>query len=637
MSTRNLNRQVQRKVLRLLLDNKPAQFSDNNISHPHLGLSNESHSNDHHSTCNDDDDDDLTSISEFDDMDSLISDSDSNTTNESDDSSVDEPNESSLSFTQELLIFFTLFNLSRTAMEYLLALLRRHGIDAPKSVYLLTKLKGKKFTHVNDMAEGKFAYLSIKDNIMFCLNHGLLLLQNIYSKVENVYSLKIMISIDGLPLYKSSSVSLWPILFKIESVDRPLPIACYCGKGKPPIQLYLENLVEEVKELMNEGLQYAGHLIKLQAPLFVCDAPARSFIQGIKGHAARFGCGYCRCETVREEAHTIFPTCVSELRTTPSYYANLENNQITMSPLREITSLATHFPPEYMHSVCLGIVRKLFNYYFRPIKGLRLRCRVFGKNYSDLNDLIHKYSVYTPREFQRRPRSLQELEHFKATEYRLFLLYLGPFFLKKFLLTEYYEHFLLLHFSIYVFTSPLLNHLNTLAKRCIEIFVNNMPELFKRTSLSYNTHVILHLYDFVSLYGSLDFFSAFPFENYLALLKRRVKKTRGVFQQTLSQLHDIRALNIHSPIQDLFYSNASPNQCAIIDSTVVLIQHVTPEGYIYGIILTFKRPLYTYPYSSQVLSIGYYRETKDNASGFPTRKAIMLPIDSEYLVIPFVA
>ena len=55
-------------------------------------------------------------------------------------------------------------------------------------------------------------------------------------------------------------------------------------------------------------------------------------------------------------------------------------------------------------------------------------------------------SKQIPDEFQRATRSLGEIGTWKATEYRLFLLYSGMFILKGILPEDKYNHFLL--FSI---------------------------------------------------------------------------------------------------------------------------------------------------------------------------------------------
>ena len=47
-----------------------------------------------------------------------------------------------------------------------------------------------------------------------------------------------------------------------------------------------------------------------------------------------------------------------------------------------------------------------------------------------------------PSEFSRQPRWLDELDRWKATEYRQFLLYAGPLVLRDLLHKEVYQYFL---------------------------------------------------------------------------------------------------------------------------------------------------------------------------------------------------
>ncbi|KAJ8952617.1 hypothetical protein NQ314_007500 [Rhamnusium bicolor] len=61
-----------------------------------------------------------------------------------------------------------------------------------------------------------------------------------------------------------------------------------------------------------------------------------------------------------------------------------------------------------------------------------------------------------PLEFNRKPRSLDELQYWKATEYRTFLIYLGPLVLKDILDVAVYENFLAFHFSITILLSERL-------------------------------------------------------------------------------------------------------------------------------------------------------------------------------------
>ena len=81
-----------------------------------------------------------------------------------------------------------------------------------------------------------------------------------------------------------------------------------------------------------------------------------------------------------------------------------------------------------MHLVCLGVVRKLLFCYF--LKG-NYSCRVPFGLLAELNNEINQSRNVLPREFNRKLRDLSELKHFKASEFRTWLLYIGPLLLKS--------------------------------------------------------------------------------------------------------------------------------------------------------------------------------------------------------------
>lgn len=106
--------------------------------------------------------------------------------------------------------------------------------------------------------------------------------------IHHLERISIKINIDGLPVYKSSKDEFWPILFNIEEAPGlpPMIIGVYSGKSKPcDINLFLKPFVDEMEEVLKNGVQINGHTISVSIRCFICDSPARSFVKGII-----FGC-----------------------------------------------------------------------------------------------------------------------------------------------------------------------------------------------------------------------------------------------------------------------------------------------------------------------------------------------------------
>lgn len=102
------------------------------------------------------------------------------------------------------------------------------------------------------------------------------------------------------------------------------------------------------------------------------------------------------------------------------------------------------FPLDYMHLVCLGVMRKLIFVWLYGSLKTRLRHAAI----TQLSNMLTFISYYTPNEFGWEPRSLDVVRKWKAAETRKFLLYTGTEILKKTLPKYLFEHFLLLHAAI---------------------------------------------------------------------------------------------------------------------------------------------------------------------------------------------
>lgn len=109
-------------------------------------------------------------------------------------------------------------------------------------------------------------------------------LRNCFKDLGQSISISININIDGLPLYRSSNKTFWPILFNIHEYPsiRPMALGIFFGESKPScVRNYLLPFVEEIKPLLQNGLELNGHKIRISIRCFICDSPARAFIKGL--------------------------------------------------------------------------------------------------------------------------------------------------------------------------------------------------------------------------------------------------------------------------------------------------------------------------------------------------------------------
>ncbi|XP_065648069.1 uncharacterized protein LOC136077845 [Hydra vulgaris] len=425
---------------------------------------------------------------------------------------------------QKLLNFYLRYNLTRNAMEALLKLLNiNYDETLPLSV---TTLKAKSITYNQSKnwvkrieKKNLMSYIGVKDNLLYCMDHRNLQL-SLKNKDGNsgIVKLRLFFNLDGLPVFKSSKLSFWPILMSFRDYNHigALPVALHCGVEKPNLNFYLKQLVDEL-QILSVPFDLKGQQMVISDVDFICDTPARSFAQNIFNHNAYYGCGYCNIKGEYCYNRIIFTDQNCTPRSDESYKSISENNQHGPSPLLNIPQLSglqSSCPPEYMHLVLQGVVKKLCTYYFTKVPFLHLSCRLSQHLLSKLSAEIDDIRKYLPSEFHRKLSSLVNFKNWKASEFRQFVLYLGPFLLHDKLPDRYYDHFIMLHFSMYVLASDEYVAYHVIASECVKKFVEFMPILFSKRSMVYNM---------VYKYGPLDSFSAFQFENMLGLLKRRIK------------------------------------------------------------------------------------------------------------------
>lgn len=92
------------------------------------------------------------------------------------------------------------------------------------------------------------------------------------------------------------------------------------------------------------------------------------------------------------------------------------------------------------------------------------------------------------------------------------------------------------------------NTLLQYSREILQWFVDASSREFGETFTSYNVHSLSHLADDVERYGtSLNDLSAFKFENYMQILKKKVRNTNNPVAQVIKRDHEVKAANLVVP------------------------------------------------------------------------------------------
>jgi len=201
--------------------------------------------------------------------------------------------------------------------------------------------------------------------------------------------------------------------------------------------------------------------------------------------------------------------------------------------------MVSQFPQDYMHLVLLGIMRKLLNTW---CSGQPRRRRLSALNITRISDRLVRFRPCMPVEFQRKPRTLLDIRHYKATELRTVLCYTGPIAFRDILEDDVYDNFMLLSCAMRILLSTQLNTMyGAFAGQLLRAFVEHVKVLYGEQMLTYNMHGLIHIADQAAARDTLDDISSFPFENHLFQLKRMLRKNQKTLKQLVHRILERRA------------------------------------------------------------------------------------------------
>jgi len=335
----------------------------------------------------------------------------------------------------------------------------------------------------------------------------------------------------------------------------------------------------------------------------VCDAPARSFLKRIIAHTGYYSCERCVIKGERRDHRIVFNKFgPCEERTVEKFNeCAYDDHQKGISPLAQTVNCIKDFPLDYMHLVLLGVLKRILSFL---LKGPTI-CRISRKQISLISDRLTSYRANTPSDFNRKPRGLDDLCYWKATEFRLLLLYLGPVVFKGILSDQAYQNFLALHVSMSLLLSDGIESdpdMIKYSKELLKWFVCDCSTVYGEIFNVYNIHSLSHLPDDVVNHScSLNDISAFKFENYMQSLKKCVRNSKNPVAQIVKRLTEKMESAFQKKIRNSFKINGKDVFFQAKDGTICeILNIVQADKYECNM-----EPFYNKPIPSNILGIFY--------------------------------
>ena len=372
---------------------------------------------------------------------------------------------------------------------------------------------------------------------------------------------------DGVPLFKSSSVSIWPVYLVVNNLPPDIRVnsenvilcALWCGPQKPPCHPLLKPLMEFFKTLTTVGISlqtpvgmktFRGKLL-----LGVFDLPAKAAVLNVKQFNGTYGCSTCFHLGAQVQRSHVYPPQKHSLRNHHTMVKHAQqatdSNSIVFgvkgpSVLSSALDLVKGVPCDYMHAVLEGITRWLLRAWFTS--PYHNECFSLRSSLSHIDQQLVKQRP--PHEFSRPPRAIStHMSYWKASELRSWLLYYSLPLLLHRLPSLYIHHFALLVCAIHILLKDSITYAAlSVAEEMITDFLKLLPELYGEKSCTANSHALSHIAMFVRLWGPLWTHSAFGFESKNSHIKNMIHGKSSVVDQLVFSSDVCLTLQAVSPM-----------------------------------------------------------------------------------------
>lgn len=380
---------------------------------------------------------------------------------------------------------------------------------------------------------------------------------------------------DGIPVFKSSKTNIWPLYLTINELpfeerkkrENTLLLGYWFGDKKPHMNMFIYKFRESFEQVA-QGIEInlpdrEDIIVRGVLLMGTCDLPAKSDCLNFIQFNGAYGCPTCLCrgESVpilpRGSVHVYPYEAELTLRTSEQCveYANDATPDRPIMGVKGHTAFSRIMPDfitgsaiDRMHGGDAGVTKKLMTLLFDP----KYRNCVFSLHAVIDQINCRLTSIRPPKFIHRIPRSVNDLIHWKASEFRVFCFHYAIPVLEGIMRFDYLEHFLRFVTAVSLLSSDLItqNMIDT-ARDLLHRFVQEFQVLYGAQFCSINIHQLLHLPDCVLNLGPLWAYTCYEYEDLNGQLLKLIHGTTHIDTQIAhSQYQFIKMIKLVEALPD---------------------------------------------------------------------------------------
>jgi hypothetical protein len=197
--------------------------------------------------------------------------------------------------------------------------------------------------------------------------------------------LALSLSTDGVPIFKSSSTTLWPVYLIVNNLppdirmnsENVITTSLWYGPCKPPMHYLLAPVVRSLEKLATAGITMSTpsgtKTVRAKLQLGIFDLLAKAAVLNMMQFNGKFGCSTCLNPGIHQDGSRIYLPQTAPLRTHAVVNLFAKRAEESGKPVKgikgcsvlsPIVDLVDSIPVDYMHAVLEGVTRWMLHRWF---------------------------------------------------------------------------------------------------------------------------------------------------------------------------------------------------------------------------------------------------------------------------------